>query len=455
MSKLTTMNLEERLTTNKIPTNQRVALHEILSASQVLNLKGRRYSEDWILLCLLFHMRSPCGYNFVRNNDIMPLPCVRTIRRYLSSIDTQCGFDPKFLQMFSLYMAQKEEFQRHGLLVFDEISTRESIAVNSANLTYTGLVDFGEEGEKGKTFSDKANHGLVFMFIPLEDNYAQPVGVFASKGPTKGVVLTQLVIKAITVLEKAGAFIHGIVCDGSAPNRKFWSEMGICGKINKVKNWFEHPTDEKRKIFVFSDTPHLFKNIRNRLYNNKELKIHENELPVKWDHFVNVYNLDKLNPGNLKVCPKLSASHIVLNSSAKMRVRLAVQILSNSMAKSLEFYRSYSPQLSDSTATENFCLKMNAAFDALNRKLKNEGVSPNSDDYKILQNTLEWLNEWEQRVIDNKIKPKHFLTNNTSEGLRVTLTSTLEICTYLKEKYGIQYILTGKINQDDVEVRKI
>jgi len=75
----------------------------------------------------------------------------------------------------------------------------------------TGLVDFGEEGEKGKTFSDKANHGLVFMFIPLEDNYAQPVGVFASKGPTKGVVLTQLVIKAITVLEKAGAFIHGIM----------------------------------------------------------------------------------------------------------------------------------------------------------------------------------------------------------------------------------------------------
>lgn len=137
----------------------------------------------------------------------------------------------------------------------------------------TGLVDFGEEGDKGKTFSDKANHGLVFMFIPLEDNYAQPIAVFASKGPTKGVVLIQLVIKAITVLEKAGAFVHGIVCDGAAPNRKFWSEMGICGKINEVKNWFEHPTDENRKIFVFSDTPHIFKNIRNRLYNNKELKV--------------------------------------------------------------------------------------------------------------------------------------------------------------------------------------
>lgn len=50
MSKLTSLSLEERLTTNKIPTNQRITLHEILSASQVLNLKGRRYSKDWILL---------------------------------------------------------------------------------------------------------------------------------------------------------------------------------------------------------------------------------------------------------------------------------------------------------------------------------------------------------------------------------------------------------------------
>lgn len=88
MSKVTSMSLKERLTTNKIPTNQRVALHEIFSASQVLNLKVRRYSEDWILLCLLFQMCSPCGYNFIRNNDIIPLPCVRTVKRltYLTFI---------------------------------------------------------------------------------------------------------------------------------------------------------------------------------------------------------------------------------------------------------------------------------------------------------------------------------------------------------------------------------
>lgn len=104
--------------------------------------------------------------------------------------------------------------------------------------------------------SDKANanHGLVFIFIPLEDNYgsyAQPIGVFASKGTTKDVVGTNSVMKAITVLEKAGAFIHGIICDGAAPNQKFWNEMGVSRKLNEVKNWFEALSTQQLKTVKY------------------------------------------------------------------------------------------------------------------------------------------------------------------------------------------------------------
>ena len=35
--------------------------------------------------------------------------------------------------------------ERHGLLLVDEMSTRESVQVLSRSLTYTGLIDFGEE----------------------------------------------------------------------------------------------------------------------------------------------------------------------------------------------------------------------------------------------------------------------------------------------------------------------
>jgi len=31
-----------------------------------------------------------------REQDILPLPCIRTIRRYLSLVKPQCGFDDNF-----------------------------------------------------------------------------------------------------------------------------------------------------------------------------------------------------------------------------------------------------------------------------------------------------------------------------------------------------------------------
>lgn len=53
------------------------------------------------------------------------------------------------------------------------------------------------------------------------------------------------------------------------------------------------------------------------------------------------------------------------------------------MANALAFYRPYCSQLKDSSTTEEFCLKMNETFDALNRKLVNEGVSSYSKDYMV------------------------------------------------------------------------
>lgn len=105
------------------------------------------------------------------------------------------------------------------------------------------------------------------MYQPLHALHAaQPIYVFAWRGPTSGTVLAELIIKAIILLENASVKIHGIVTDGAAINRKFWSEIGISGKKSELKSWFIHVLDKSRKICVFSDTPHIVKTIRNRLY---------------------------------------------------------------------------------------------------------------------------------------------------------------------------------------------
>ena len=98
--------LENVMKERKIPTYQQEALKEILSSSLRKNAKGRRYSEKWILLYLLFHMRSPKGYDFILNNKVLPLPSPSTIRRYLSCIESCCGFDSSFFEMFKTKMLQ-------------------------------------------------------------------------------------------------------------------------------------------------------------------------------------------------------------------------------------------------------------------------------------------------------------------------------------------------------------
>ena len=74
-------SLKNKLSEANVSKNERTVIDEIIAASKVTSSKGRRYSEDWIVLCLLFHMRSPAAYRLLRDNKILPLPARSTISR--------------------------------------------------------------------------------------------------------------------------------------------------------------------------------------------------------------------------------------------------------------------------------------------------------------------------------------------------------------------------------------
>ncbi|XP_046396738.1 uncharacterized protein LOC124163713 [Ischnura elegans] len=188
-------------------------------------------------------------------------------------VNSSCGFDLNFFELLQLRVKEIAPMERHGILSIDEIHLRENVSVCSKSLTYKGLIDFGEDGPKAMDFDSKANHALVLMFQPLSGSFQQAIATFAGRGPTEGAVLAKIVIKAIILLERVGLVVHGIVSDCAATNRKMWSELGVSGARNGFKNYFEHPAREGRNVYVFADTPHLIKNVRNRLYNSKELKV--------------------------------------------------------------------------------------------------------------------------------------------------------------------------------------
>lgn len=45
-----------------------------------------------------------------------------------------------------------------------------------------------------------------------------------------------------------------------------------------------------------------------------------------------------------------------------------------------------------------------------------------------------------------------FITEQTCYGLKISLKATLDICSFLIHKCGFEYLMTSRLNQDNLEV---
>lgn len=61
MAAISDSTLEQIIKNSNIPSCQTDIITEIFKATKLKNSKNRRYSENWMLLCLLFQIR----YNFI------------------------------------------------------------------------------------------------------------------------------------------------------------------------------------------------------------------------------------------------------------------------------------------------------------------------------------------------------------------------------------------------------
>jgi hypothetical protein len=67
-----------------------------------------------------------------------------------------------------------------------------------------------------------------------------------------------------------------------------------------------------------------------------------------------------------------------------------------------------------------------------------------------LNSNLNYFDKWE-KMVDGQVTKNQFLTKSTTEGLRVTILSTIDLNQYLLS-CGFHYVLSNKFNQDPIEV---
>ena len=285
--------------------------------------RGRRFSDEELTQSLAIFYQGPRAYRQLRKWFVLPSP--RMLRRRLQLIQLNPGFHTAAISILGEKYAKTGRDQDKLVVVsFDEMQLRPKLTYLPGQDVVEGFENFGEMGSTCRP----ADHALVFMARGVTNKWKQPLGYFHSCGPTPASIMKHQLVSIIRQLRQAGMIVLATVCDMGTPNQALYKVLGVTEDT-------PHFLVDGEAVMTMFDVPHLFKCIHNGLYKHDILV--DGEL-LSWDHIRQFYQLDKDRP--IRACPKLTAAHIRLMPFKKMKVKLATQVMSRSVAAGMLMYNS-------------------------------------------------------------------------------------------------------------------
>ena len=190
-----------------------------------------------------------------------------------------------------------------------------------------------------------------------------------------------------------------MICDQGSNNRSFLQKLE---KVSIDKPYIVHNTN---KVYIVYDPPHLLKNVRN---NFMKSNYKYDSTKIKWEYVVDIYNIDKAMA--IRMAPKLTDKHITLPPFTAMRVNLAAQTLSHSVAAGINTLCTVKDDFpDDASAAAEFIETFDQLFNAFNsssikssHKHKN-ALSENSGHIPFLESCLIFLSKI--RTLGNAVIP--------------------------------------------------
>ena len=273
--------------------------------------------------------------------------------------------------------------------------------------------------------------------------------------------------KCVNILENIDLQVIAATSDGASPNRKFF-RMHKTFDDQPGRSVVYHAQNlcskDKRYIYFFADVPHLIKTFRNCISNSNagshSRYMWNDGFYILWTHIRRMFYND-LNCG-LKLMPKLTSDHINLTPYSIMRVRLAAQVLSETVGSILNSFAS-----PDMQGTAKLCLMVDKFFECLNvrntteHKLKRKPFlkpyhSVDDERFEWLDSFLKYFEQWKESI-ENRSgnftqleKRKMFISWQSYEGVQITVYSFTELCKFLLQ-HGVKYVLSERFCQDDLE----
>lgn len=392
---------------------------------------GYRYTIKDKMLALSIYYQSSKAYKLLRK--IFILPSKSTIQKSLQNTNISPGFSDTLLQALKLKVQTMDNRDTNVALVFDEMALKSALVYHNGLDLIEGFEDLGESGRNIYV----ADHALVFMVRGLFSKWKQPLAYFVTSGPIKGDNLHKVAKACLAKLEGIGLSVRVLICDQGSNNRNF---IETHEKVTIERPYFIH---NGRKVFVVYDPPHLLKNVRNNL--KKGNLLCGNEV-ISWQHITDFYNFDKKL--SIRMAPKLTDKHIELPPFTSMRVNLAAQVFSHSVAAGINSLATMKYLPSDACATAEFL----ETFDQLFNSFNSFSFASNSQKFRIPfhENSGHWPFLQGCLRFMAKIKTENGKVLPCMRGWQISINALGGLWEELNS-CGFKYLLTNRLNQDCAE----
>ena len=407
--------------------------------------EGRRYTEQIKQFAVSLHFYSPKAYKFVRKAFHLPSPS--TIRSWATSVECEPGF---LKQVINHLQNNLPEDNKDCVLLVDEMSIKSDVLWDAKTKTFVGNVNYGNiVAEDGDTAAENA---LVVMAVGLKQPWSYPIAYFLVNGLTAR-TQSQIIKESINLITDAGLEVHAVIFDGCSKNLATARALGC--KVENFDGSFQHPSRPGRTLYVILDVCHMLKLARNALGDKGPFCINGKQ-SIFWDFIVELYNMQKDDV--LHLANKLKSKHIHWHN-VKMKVAVAAQTLSNSVASGIRYLKLIGiPKFQNSDETAEFIEKINNMFDILNSKskfgthYKTPITLENIDDIEgYLNDVNSYLQKLEQMDGTKLVSGprKTFVC-----GFALSSNSIIALARRLLERdfNKFNYLLTYRFSQDQIEM---
>jgi hypothetical protein len=411
------------------------------------------YPPELRSFALTLKFYSTKAYNYVRKSFDLGLPHVSVIRSWYSSMNGEPGFTKNALAALraKVLAAERDNQEVVCALMLDEMSIRKHVEWDGKQ--FRGYVDLGT-GINDDSLPE-ATDALVFMAVSVNSGWKVPCGYFLVKGLTRE-KKANLTKECITKLHEVGVKVVSFTCDGPTSHQAMLKLLGAQLLTGNLQAYFQHPCDPKAKIYIFLDACHMIKLVRNTMSDWKVLKDKDGKV-IKWQFMEELHKLQESE--GLHLANKLRSAHIKWKPQ-KMKVNLAAQALSSSVADALEYCEGKLklPQFQGCGPTVKFIRVFDHLFDVLNSRNPlaiNFKAPIRRSNYQYTKRFLDEASDYirnlkgpdGQSILTSKRKTGFLgflLCINAVVGLAEDLVNA--------ENPVLKYLLTYKMSQDHLEL---